>query len=160
MDGFFAIKVKACQRTYLGFSIYNRSTKMYDFYEFLVLPQGIMTAPYIFSRFTLAITTYLRRTIMEAIFLSYLDDLGWAIEPSTPRHRIRVILITIRDAFLKAGWVLSTKKSLFDALLQALVLLGVLISTNPILSVDIPPESKSKLLALPPSLRPITPRVC
>ena len=148
VDGFFAIKVKACQRTYLGFSIYNRSTKMYDFYEFLVLPQGIMTAPYIFSRFTLAITTYLRRTIMEAIFLSYLDDLGWAIEPSTPRHRIRVILITIRDAFLKAGWVLSTKKSLFDALLQALVLLGVLISTNPILSVDIPPESKSKLLAL------------
>ena len=87
VDGFFAIKIKPSQRQYLGFSVINEFGVL-DFYEFWVLPQGITTAPYIFSRFTLAITTYLRRTVLYVIFITYLDDLGWAIHPSrTPAQR-------------------------------------------------------------------------
>ena len=148
VDGFFAVKVKPSQRTYLGFSLYNPITNETEFYEFHVLPQGISTAPYIFSRFTLAITAYLRRTITDASFITYLDDLGWAIHPAVPTTRRSEIHALIRDTFLRAGWVLSVKKSLFNPLLTSLVLLGVQITTTPHLQVDFPPDRKQKLLTL------------
>ena len=126
----------------MGFSLFNPDTNETDYYEFHVLPQGISTAPFIFSRFTLAVTAYLRRTISDATFITYLDDLGWAIDPSVPIARRAEIHAVIRDTFLRAGWVLSVKKSLFNPHLTSFVLLGVLISTSPYLQVDFPPERK------------------
>ena len=106
--------IKPSQRQYLGFSVVNELGVL-EFYEFWVLPQGITTAPYIFSRFTLAITTYLRRTVLYVIFITYLDDLGWAINPSrTPAQR-QQIMDFIRNTFLNAGWVLSSTKCIFEA---------------------------------------------
>ena len=148
VDGFFAIRVKPSQRTYMGFSLFNPATNETEYYEFHVLPQGISTAPYIFSRFTLAVTAYLRRTITDASFITYLDDLGWAINPTVTTERRARIHATIRDTFLRAGWILSVKKSLFNPHLTSLVLLGVQITTTPHLQVDFPPERKQKLLTL------------
>ena len=113
VDGFFALKVKPSQRQYLGFTLVNEFG-VDEYYEFLVLPQGISTAPYIFSRFTLAITSYLRRTLTMVLFITYLDDLGWAISPwCPPLERIRIMNF-IRDTFLNAGWMLSATKCIFD----------------------------------------------
>ena len=85
VDGFFALKVKPSQRQYLGFTLVDEEG-IERYYEFMVLPQGITTAPYIFSRFTpLAITSYLRRTVPKALFITYLDDLGWVISQFTSK---------------------------------------------------------------------------
>ena len=111
VDGFFALKVKESQRQYLGFSLENEQGIL-EYYEFCVLPQGITTAPFI-SRFTLAITSYLRRTLFMVLFITYLDDLGWAIRPGyTPEERTRINEY-IRLTFVRAGWVLSETKSIF-----------------------------------------------
>ena len=148
VDVFFAIKIKPSQRQYLGFSLINESGVL-EFYEFWVLPQGITTAPYIFSRFTLAITTYLRRTVLYVIFITYLDDLGWAIHPSrTPAQR-QQIMDFIRNTFLNAGWVLSSTKCIFEANITSLVLLGFWINTTPVFrQIDLSPPRKQKLIAL------------
>ena len=37
VDGFFAVRVKKSQRTYMGFSLFNPDTKETDYYEFHVL---------------------------------------------------------------------------------------------------------------------------
>ena len=148
VDGFFALKVKPGQRQYLGFTLVNEFG-IDEFYEFLVLPQGISTAPYIFSRFTLAITTYLRRTLTMVLFITYLDDLGWAICPWCPPLERARITNFICDTFLNAGWMLSATKCIFDSNVTSLVLLGFTINTVPVLlTVDMSPERKTKLLDL------------
>ena len=147
VDGFFALKIKPSQRQYLGFSLENEHGVL-EFYEFWVLPQGITTAPYIFSRFTLAITTYLRRTMLWVIFITYLDDLGWAIHPDcTPAHK-KIIMDCIRNTFISAGWVLSPTKCVFESGVTSLALLGFLISTTPVLTIDLSTPRKTKLLEL------------
>ena len=66
VDGFFALKVKESKRQYLGFSLENEHCVL-EYYEFIcVLPQGITTAPFIFSRFTLAI----KQSIIKNKFLT------------------------------------------------------------------------------------------
>ena len=148
VDGFFALKVKESQRQYLGFSLENEQGIL-EYYEFCVLPQGITTtAPFIFSRFTLAITSYLRRTLFMVLFITYLDDLGWAIRPGySPEERTRINEY-IRLTFVRAGWVLSETKSIFANNVTELILLGVLIRTVPCLQIDIPPARKKKYLSL------------
>ena len=147
VDGFFALKVKPSQRQYLGFTLVNEFG-VDEYYEFLVLPQGISTAPYIFSRFTLAITSYLRRTLTMVLFITYLDDLGWVISPWCPPLERARIMNFIRDTFLNAGWVLSDTKCIFDSNVTSLILLGLTINTVPVLTVDMSPARKTKLLDL------------
>ena len=62
----------------------------------------------------LAITSSLRRTLYMVLFITYHDDLGWAIRPGcTPAERTRINDF-IRSTFFRAGWVLSETKSIFD----------------------------------------------
>ena len=65
------------------------------------------------------------------LFITYLDDLGWAIRPGySPEERTRINEF-IRSTFVRAGWVLSEAKSIFDNNVTELILLGVLIRTIP-----------------------------
>ena len=118
------------------------------FFEFLVLPQGLTTSPYIFSRFTLAITNYLRRTLTQVAFLTYLDDLGWAIPPGTSLEKCAEINETIRMTFLNSGWVLSQKKSIFDPSCSTFILLGITVILSPKVMVDLPEVRKEKIITL------------
>ena len=147
VDGFFALKVKPSQREYLGFTIIGEDGNE-EYYEFLVLPQGITTAPQLFSRFTLAITTHLRRTLPRVHFITYLDDLGWAINPSASLRDQQLIMDYIRNTFVSAGWILSDTKSVFALGTTDLVLLGFRIVTTPVLRVDLSPARREKLSAL------------
>ena len=113
-----------------------------EYYEFLVLPQaGDIYCPlHLVSRFTLAITSYLRRTLTMVLFITYLDDLGWVICPWCPPLERARITNFIRDTFLNAGWMLSATKCIFDSNVTSLVLLGFTINTVPVLTVDMSPE--------------------
>ena len=82
------------------------------------------------------------------LFITYLDDLGWAIRPGySPEERTRINEY-IRLTFVRAGWVLSETKSIFANNVTELILLGVFIRTVPCLQIDIPPARKEKYLSL------------
>ena len=86
--------------------------------------------------------------MLWVIFITYLDDLGWAIHPDcTPAHK-KIIMDCIRNTFLSAGWVLSPTKCVFESGVTSLALLGFLISTTPILTIDLSTQRKTKLLEL------------
>ena len=64
------------------------------------------------------------------------------------KSAIALINDFIRSTFVRAGWVLSETKSLFDNSVTELVLLGILIRTVPCLHIDILPARKEKYLSL------------
>ena len=82
------------------------------------------------------------------LFITYLDDLEWAIRPGySPEERTRINEF-IRSTFVRAGWVLSEAKPIFDNNVTELIFLGVLIRTIPCLQIDLPPVRKDKYLSL------------
>ena len=54
----------------------------------------------------------------------------------------------IRNTFISAGWVLSPTKCVFESGVTSLALLGFLISTTPVLTIDLSTPRKTKLLEL------------
>ena len=147
-DGFFACRLRPDQREFVGFTIQHPVTGKFHYIEFLVLPQGLSTSPYIFSRFTLAVAKHLRHTISDAAFITYLDDMGWAIGPSATLSRRTEINQLIRLTFLHCGWVLSQKKCIFSPTCTELILLGITIITSPTLQVDLPLVRAEKITDL------------
>ena len=92
-------------KTYLGFSWFHEQDDVTRYYVFNVLPFGISTAGYIFTKVVRCIVTYLRDQGLKVIM--YLDDgIGGAKEVG----KAHLCSLTVRKCLISAGFLIAEEK--------------------------------------------------
>ncbi|VDI71134.1 Hypothetical predicted protein [Mytilus galloprovincialis] len=99
------IEIFEDHKTYLGFSWFHEHEKVTKYYVFNVLPFGISTAGYIFTKVVRCIVKYLRDQGLQIIM--YTDDgIGGASEIS----KANFCSLTVRYALRSAGFLIAEEK--------------------------------------------------
>jgi hypothetical protein len=101
-SGYHHIDVSPKSQTYLGFSWFGK------FYCFTVLPFGLTTAPYVFTKCLRPIVKYFRENFIDIVL--YLDD-GLAMSDSI--SDCKNMSTFIQNTLEKAGFQINFEKSVF-----------------------------------------------
>lgn len=108
-SGYHHVEIFESHQTYLGFAWRCPVSLQEKFYVFTVLPSGLSTAPYIFTKMLKPLEKHWRYFgINIAIFL---DD-GWSIESDL--RRCRVNSQRVRQDLVDAGFVPNDEKSTWE----------------------------------------------
>lgn len=122
-SGYHHVEIYEGHQTYLAFAWQCPSTGQMKFYKFTVLPFGLCTAPYIFTKLLKPLEKRWRYLgIRIAIFL---DD-GWVIEKDKPQCEHTSNLV--KSDLASAGFLSNNEKSIW-APTQSLIWIGILWST-------------------------------
>ena len=121
-DAYYHIPIAIPHRPYLGFAWSING--MQKFFQFKVLPFGLSTAPYVFTKITKPLAKHWRSQGIRMFW--YLDDGTGGDQPYEKAARHSRI---IRDDILRSGFRLNEAKSDFSPRCQAEVL-GVVIDTK------------------------------
>lgn len=102
-SGYHHIDIAPSHQTYLGFAWEEK------FYCFTVLPFGLTSAPYIFTKCLRPLVKYWRANFVDIVV--YLDD-GWGCSPdfSSCVKTSNFVLKTL----MKAGFLVNKAKSIWD----------------------------------------------
>ena len=137
-SGYHHIEIFDEHWQYLGFSWTERGVTR--FYVFLVLPFGLATAGYIFTKVVRVLVRFWRSLgIKIVVFLD--DGIGVGETEVSSREIAQVVKSSIDDA----GFIANEEKSVWDPV-QCLTWLGLVINTNP-LSLCITPKRMKKLFS-------------
>ena len=137
-SGYHHIEIFAEHCQYLGFSWTENGVTR--FFVFLVLPFGLATAGYIFTKVVRVLVRLWRSQGIKIVV--FLDD---GIGISENARRSREIARTVRWSLSEAGFIVNDEKSVWEPV-QLILWLGLLINTNP-LSLKIAPKRITKLLS-------------
>ena len=99
-SGYHHVDIHVDSQTYLGFEWKQK------YYMFTVLPFGLATACYVFTKLLRPVVKYLRTKGIRIVV--YLDD-GIAVGPDF--NQTTIICDLIRDTLTRAGFVLNQEKS-------------------------------------------------
>lgn len=111
-SGYHHIMIAEAYQTFLGFEWRGK------YYVWTSLPQGIATAPYVFTQVMRCLWTYWRSRGRRTI--GYLDDCGWFAFSREECVRVRDSIVADVEA---AGFTLNVPKCTFEPT-QTLTLLG------------------------------------
>ena len=143
-SGYHHVDICPVQQTYLGFAWVKGGIRR--FYVFTVLPFGLATACYIFTKMLRPLVKYWRGKGIKVVV--YLDD---GIGAAKNREIACEASECVKDTLVKAGFVINFEKSHWDPLSQARWL-GFLIDLNKG-CLSVPPDKivalENKLAALP-----------
>ena len=118
-SGYHHVEISQDYQTYLGFSWKASDSGDEIFYVFTVLPFGLSTAPYVFTKLLKPLEKHWRlRGISLAIFL---DD-GWGTVQD--REDCRATALAIRNDLGSAGFIVNDEKSVWEPT-QVLNWLGI-----------------------------------
>lgn len=117
-SGYHHIDICSSQQTFLGFSWES------FFYVFTVLPFGLSSAPYIFTKCLRPIVKYWRQSGINIVL--YLDD-GLGMAQSYEKGVSESVFV--RDSLERAGFLVNSEKSVFQPC-QKLEWLGLLWNSN------------------------------
>ena len=118
-SGYHHIDIAHEHQTFLGFSWRSSDSVNEVFYVFTVLPFGLSSAPYVFTKVLKPLEKYWRiQGLRIAIFL---DD-GWAIVQD--RESCRIKALAVRGDLYNAGFVVNEDKSVWEPT-QVLDWLGI-----------------------------------
>lgn len=117
-SGYHHIDICSAQQTFLGFSWNNL------FYVFTVLPFGLSSAPYIFTKCLRPMVRYWRQSGVNIVL--YLDD-GLGLAESYEKGVSDSLFV--KDSLEKAGFLVNLEKSIFEPC-QMLEWLGMIWNTN------------------------------
>lgn len=132
-SGYHHIDICSLHQTFLGFSWKER------FYCFTVLPFGLSSAPYIFTKCLRPLVKYWRSCLINIVV--YLDD-GWFISDTFENCQSDSDFLL--DSISRAGFLLNTEKSIFDPI-QSLEWLGLIWNSRDF-TLSIPDRRVSDLL--------------
>ena len=108
-SGYHHVDIYNEHQTFLGFAwkdLYSLQTK---YYVFTVLPFGLSTAPYIFTKVVKPLETHWRfQNISIAVFL---DD-GWSSELDYSKCKTQAK--GVRTDLVHAGWIINDEKSIWE----------------------------------------------
>ena len=135
-SGYHHVDICSGQQTYLGFSWVKQGTRR--FYVFTVLPFGLATACYIFTKLLRPLVKYWRGRGMKVVV--YLDD---GIGAAGNRKIACEASECVRDTLTKAGFVINFEKSHWDPSSKARWL-GFLLDLNKG-CLSVPPEKIAAL---------------
>lgn len=134
-DAYLLVPIHPSYRKFLRFVRNN------IVYEYSVLPFGLCTAPFIFTKIVKPVTTYLRKNGYQSV--AYLDDF-MLISPTTSRCRANVQAHLELLTFL--GFVINFKKSCLSPTTN-IKYLGFMFNSK-LQTLSIPEKRRSKLLEL------------
>ena len=118
-SGYHHIEIFPFHQQFLGFSWICPTSQTVKYFVFTVLPFGLASAPYIFTK---ALKPLLKHWRYQGIRLAlYLDD-GWGTEKDF--HECRRISYLVKEDLSKAGFIVNDKKSIWTPC-QELVWLGL-----------------------------------
>lgn len=106
-SGYHHIDISTKSQTYLGFSWKDK------FYCFTVLPFGLSTAPYVFTKCLRPIVKYFRENCIDIVL--YLDD---GLVLSNTKNQCENVSKFVQDTLDKAGFLVNIEKSVFQPVQQ------------------------------------------
>ena len=118
-SGYHHIDIAHEHQTFLGFSWRSSDSVNEVFYVFTVLPFGLSSAPYVFTKVLKPLEKYWR--IQGLCIAIFLDD-GWAIVQD--RESCRIKALAVRGDLYNAGFVVNEDKSVWEPT-QVLDWLGI-----------------------------------
>ena len=119
-SGYHHIEIHEKYQIYLGFSWQNYKNGITKYYMFTVLPFGLSTAPYIFTKMLKPIEKHWR---YQGIKMAILSDDGWATEDQYQKAKIQAH--KVRNDLLSAGFIPNSEKSVWSPT-QLIEWLGIL----------------------------------
>ena len=134
-SGYHHFDICVQQQTFLGFSWKNK------FYCFTVLPFGLSTAPYIFSKCLRTLVKYWRRNSINIVL--YLDD-GFGMTQNFDDCKTDAKFV--KESLQFAGFLINEEKSVFDPV-QELEWLGIVWNSKDFY-LNIPDRRVNDLAAL------------
>ena len=134
-DAFYSVEVAKEHRKYLRFQV-NKTL-----WEFQRMPNGLCSAPRLFTKLLKPVVAHLREMGIQLVI--YLDDI-WICSSS---HASTVKQVTkVVELVTSLGFQLNAKKSILEPT-QNIEFLGFVISSNP-MSISLPPEKAEDIANL------------
>lgn len=137
-SGYYHVNIHESFYKFLGFSWFYRGKLR--FFVFKVLPFGLSSAPYVFTKLLRPLVKYWRTAGIHIIV--YLDD-GWGIETV---RLCKIISDKVRADLIKAGFVLNHEKCIWVPRLNV-EWLGFIWNMEKG-SIELSPKKLSKLINL------------
>ena len=106
-SGYHHVDIHPSDQKYLGFSWTSNGVTKY--YYFTVLPFGLSTGPFIFTKLMRPLVAYWRAQAIR--ICCYLDD---GLGASQPYSKAVVVAEMVRNTSLAAGFVISEEKSVWQ----------------------------------------------
>ena len=118
-SGYHHVEISQDYQTYLGFSWEASDSGDKIFYVFTVLPFGLSTAPYVFTKLLKPLEKHWR---LQGISLAIFLDDGWGTVQD--REDCRATALAIRNDLGSAGFIVNDEKSVWEPT-QVLNWLGI-----------------------------------
>ena len=118
-SGYHHVEISQDYQTYLGFSWKASDSGDEIFYVFTVLPFGLSTAPYVFTKLLKPLEKHWR---LQGISLAIFLDDGWGTVQD--REECRATALAIRNDLGSAGFIVNDEKSVWEPT-QVLNWLGI-----------------------------------
>ena len=118
-SGYHHVEISQEYQTYLGFSWEASDSGDEIFYVFTVLPFGLSTAPYVFTKLLKPLEKHWR---LQGISLAIFLDDGWGTVQD--REDCRATALAIRNDLGSAGFIVNDEKSVWEPT-QVLNWLGI-----------------------------------
>ena len=134
-DAFFSVSIHKNYRKYLRFSFCNQ------LYEFLCLPFGLCTAPYVFTKIMKPVLHFLRS--IGIILVIYLDDI---LKIANSRDECLKNLKISLNLLQFLGFIINEDKCVFVPT-QSYQFLGFVIDTKGFF-ISLPKEKETKTINL------------
>lgn len=131
-DAYFLIKMHPDSRKFLRFSFDNQ------LYEFNVLPFGLNTAPYVFTKIMKPVSKFLRSAGLLSTV--YLDD--WLLFGQNREQCLTNITIT-KDLLTSLGFIINEEKSVLVPS-DSCKFLGMIIDSNNF-QISLPADKRSRI---------------
>lgn len=131
-DAYFSIPVRVSDRKFLQF-VWNDIT-----YQYTCLPFGLCTAPYVFTKVTKPLSSYLRRS--GILLIMYLDD---CLIVDGNREKIIDSTRRVIKLFENAGFVINYEKSVLRPT-KIIEFLGIIVDSSQ-MSFGLPPRKCEKI---------------
>lgn len=123
-SGYHHIDIHSASQTFLGFCWKGPQDRLCRYFVFTVLPFGLASAPYIFTKCLKPLEKYWR--IQGVKIALFLDD-GWIIEHVL--HECKQVAREIRSDLNKAGFITNDEKSVWQPC-QSITWLGLIWNTS------------------------------
>ena len=136
-SGYHHIEIFEEHWQYLGFA-WPDDDGITRFYVFVVLPFGLATAGYIFTKVCRVLVKFWRSLGIKIVL--FLDD---GIGVARTLDNCKAIARFIKSSISDSGFIANEEKSVWDPV-QCLIWLGLVISSDP-LSISITPKRMDKL---------------
>ena len=108
-SGYHHVEISQDHQTFLGFCWRSPNSNNEVFYVFTVLPFGLSSAPYIFTRLLKPLEKHWR--IQGTCIDVFLDD-GWAIVEDNEGCLVKAL--SVRQDLYNAGFVINEEKSVWE----------------------------------------------